>query len=96
MNQHIAEKSLRDWSDAPAGAFAKAVRAEIDPHWGRETEGLKMFKVKVHGEITKEQCAVYDIEEFTRDEAEERARAKFERQHGDDWGQVSTDVKEVI
>jgi hypothetical protein len=96
MNQLIAGKSLQEWVNAPEGEFTKAVRAKIDPHWGRSPNELKKYRVKVYGELSKERSDTYDIEGYIgANEAEERAESMFRQDHDDDWDNVSAKATEV-
>jgi hypothetical protein len=89
-------KPLKAYHDAPHGAFLKAVRKSLDPHYGRETDGLKKFKVTVHAERTETSGGTYDIEEFTKEEACAAAREKFEQSHGSNWDDVGAIANEIV
>lgn len=88
----IEGKSLQEWANAPAGAFTAAVRKNLDPHWGRETDGLKKWKCKIRMERTEYENETIDIEAFTKDEATDKA---YDEVGGDDWDDVEIDAVEV-
>ena len=92
MSQLIDGKTLQEHMDSPAGEFTKAVRRTIDPHWGRETDGLKKWKCKATLSKTKYEYETVDIEAFTKEEA---SAAAYKELDGDDYDDVDIDVVEI-
>lgn len=95
MTMEIKGKSLHEWTNGAAGEFARAVRDSIDPNWGKETNGLISYKVKVIGNLTKREAMNYDIEAFSEKEAGEMACKKFIDSAYEDWDDVYADKIQV-
>lgn len=81
----VAGKSLQEWmDDAPAGAFAEAVRASgLDPMYGlREPtdpdEEARTFEVTISYSWRGSASKTYTVTARDDDEAQEVAKARFE------------------
>jgi len=86
----VGGKTLKEWADAPAGAFEKEVR-KIDPYYGmgipegeEEEHELepRWWKVEVHynyvPEPERERASkTYEVEAVTAEEAKDKAAEEF-------------------
>lgn len=87
----IDGKPLREWVEAPFGAFAKAVRDKIDPYYGLENEEdapLRKYKVKIRYSYTPypetEYASVtYEVEAASPEIAKEKAEECWDNGEGD-------------
>lgn len=84
-------KPLRDWIEAPYGAFSKAVRDKVDPYYGFENEAdapLRSYDVKIrysytpHPE-TEYSSVTYTVEAASPEEAKEKAEECWDNAEGD-------------
>ena len=87
----IGGKPLREWLDAPYGAFAKAVRDKIDPYYGFENDDdvpLRKYKVKIRYSYTpypepEHSSVTYEVEAASPEEAKEKAEECWDNGDGD-------------
>lgn len=75
----VEGKPLKDWVNAPYGAFAKAVRQNIDPNFGKEiTEGKKEYEVTIYYSVSASGRKTFCVEANSEKEAETLAKQEIE------------------
>lgn len=76
----ICGKPVKEWVDAPYGAFAKAVRESIDPNWGADltVSEVREWKVRVDYRYSGRGEAYYKVKARTEEEAKELALEEFD------------------
>lgn len=101
-------KPLKDWIDAPAGAFAKTVREQVDPYYGLpegDEPAPLMYRVRVRYSYIPEPepeyaSKTYEVEALSEEEAEEKARDMFDDddslEAGEDHTITDVDDPELI
>ena len=98
---HVTEiegKPLKEWVDAPYGAFAKAVRKSLDPDWGtdlRITE-CREYDVRIDYSYSGRGTATITVMASNEKEAEKLALEEFDNDTGSlDFWDAEIDDAEV-
>jgi hypothetical protein len=84
----VCGKLVKEWADAPYGAFAKAVRESIDPKWGSYdavVSETREWEVRVDYSYSGSGQASYTVKARSEKEAEEKALEEFESDSGLDF-----------
>lgn len=91
----IAERTLQQWmDDKGAGNFTKAVRATIDPKWGKDPSDTIVYEIEVECSRSTSEVFTYRIEADNVEDAREQAYDQA-REEGR-WDDVSVlKVKEI-
>jgi hypothetical protein len=97
----IEGKPLKEWVNAPYGAFGKAVRKELDPNWGADITltDARNWEVRVDYSYSGRGVAYIEVSARTEKEAEELALKEFDKSDPDMWDadidDVSTKAKQL-
>lgn len=98
---HVTEiegKPLKDWVNAPYGAFAKAVRKSHDPDWGMDLRitDCREYEVLIDYSYSGRGRATFTVTAHNEKEAEKLALEKFDSDTGSlDFWDAEVDDAEV-
>jgi hypothetical protein len=94
----ILGKQLKDWVDAPYGAFAKAVRESVDPEWGLGITASEAceWEVQVDYSYSGRGKRTFTVMAHDEKEAKKLAMAEFDKDTGSlDFWDAEVDDAEV-
>ena len=94
----ICGKPVKEWVDAPYGAFAKAVRESgIDSHWGADvTVGdMRQWEVRIDYSYSGRGTKTIQVDARTEKEAEKLALEEFDNDGDLDFWDADVDDAEV-
>jgi hypothetical protein len=88
---------VKEWIDAPYGAFKKAVRESIDPKWGCDAAvgEERQWEVVVDYSYSGRGRATYTVNARDEKEAEEKAMNEFDSDSGLDFFDAEVDDANV-
>lgn len=94
----VCGKQVKEWIDAPHGAFAKAVRESIDPKWGADAVAGddKEWEVRVDYSYSGRGTTYITVRARSEEQAEELAMEEFDKDAGSlDFFDAEIDDAEV-